>query len=131
MAHPGLANVSCQQCKTHIYTIPEGKLQTYETDDGPEPVLRYDAPTPCDECPRGGPENESKYELTERTRMAWMLYEKIQATSGGYQLPEHLASDPLFADNMRLVAMAKETGKAEAQRIAYERAARDASSPIA
>jgi hypothetical protein len=86
------------------------------------PVLRYDVPAPCETCPRGGPQNERRYRLSERNYAAFSLWAKLRATRGAYQLDQKIASCPLFAENMSLVEQAVESGRAAAKVDAMERA---------
>jgi len=89
------------------------------------PVLREGAPPPCSECPKGGPENDERYRLSERNYEAWAMYEKLQSTGGAYLIPEHLRHCELFASHMWLVRRSLEAGRAKAQAEAYKRASED------
>lgn len=110
----------------HLYEMPSGKPIEYEVDgdDGPKmlPMVRSeDMPTPCHLCPKGGPENDTLYNLSSRNWEAYMLYGRLEATFGTYQLPQYLARCEVFAENMRLVRVAKENGINRAKADAYDR----------
>ena len=109
-----------------MYNIPDGTLQDYEVEDGVRlPIIR-ETPPPCHECPKGGPEYDDEFRLSERNYQACLLYEKLQATWGAYVLPDHLRNCSLFAENMLLIKRAMESGRAEAQMNAYQKAREDA-----
>lgn len=46
------------------------------------------SPPPCDRCPKGGPENEHLYKLTNRNLAAYDLYNRSQDKY--FEMPEHL-----------------------------------------
>lgn len=125
MAYPTLCQVSCKDCATYVYDIPSGKLNEFETDEGMMPVVRHDIPTPCDQCPRGGPENEARFQLSHHNMDALLLYEKIHATAGTYRLPDYLEGCQLFAENMRLVKLALDSGRSLAEKVAREQAEKE------
>lgn len=109
-----MSSLTCSACQTSIYTIPDAVLQTYDNGDGEMvPVERGDLPTPCDVCPRGGPENESKLRLSDRNYRTWQVYERLQATCGAYLLPTVVMECPIFGDNMVTVRDALAAGRAE------------------
>lgn len=113
MEWPGVAQLSCADCAKYHYSIPDGELETYETDDGFKPVERSpEIPPPCDQCPRGGPENEQRLTLSDRNYAAVSLYHKLRATRGAYQLDPKIARCPVFAENMWLIENAIESAKA-------------------
>lgn len=90
-------------------------------DEGKQlPIIR-EVPPPCRDCPKGGPENEHELVLSDRNYAAWLMYEKLQATSGAYRIPEHLSRCELFAHNMFLVRRSLEAGRAKAQADAYKK----------
>lgn len=108
----------------HVYTIPDGVLQTYTVDDEEGtrevPLDRGGAPPPCEICPKGSPANDSRYRLSDRNLQSLALYERLEATYGAYRLPGFLARCPVFAENMRLVKQAIESGKLTAKLNAME-----------
>lgn len=124
MEWPGIAALSCAECKKHLYTIPEGKLETYEVGDGDRlPVLRDpELPPPCDRCPRGGPQNEERLRLSARGYAAFALYKKLKATHGAYRLHPKIATCPVFAENMRIVESTIEEARAANKLRAIEKA---------
>lgn len=121
MAYPGLAAITCSQCKQYVYQIPEGKLETYQTDEGDLPVLRYDVPTPCSTCPRGGPEYERNFRLSARNLEMVDLYDRVKASLGAYRVPDVLAEDRLFSENMLIVDRAIASAMAAMQAEAMEK----------
>lgn len=76
---------------------------------------------PCENCPKEGPQNDTLYQLSGRNWEAQSLYERLEATHGQYQLPRHLATCEVFAENMRLVKIAIDNGIARAKANAYDR----------
>lgn len=117
-AYPALANLRCSDCRQHVYSIPEAELQTYDEErDGKLvtlPVLRDGDDPPCSDCPKGGPENDELYRLSESNYEAWTLYQQLLATRGAMRLPKHLRDCPLFAENMQLIRSGLQAGKAKA-----------------
>lgn len=126
MLHSGIAKLKCSDCQRYNYRIPEGTLETYETDQGHLPVLREpDMPPPCDQCPRGGPQNEQLLKLSERNWKAYSLYLRIKACQGMFRIHPLIASCPIFADNMRIIDDTIEHVKREMVERAREKAERE------
>ena len=110
----------------YAYDIPSGEPQMFEVDDdeGSRQVHRKrdeDEEPPCHSCPKGGPQNDTLYQLSSRNWDALTLYERLEATFGQYRLPEYLARCEVFAENMRLVKISIDNGIARAQANAYDR----------
>lgn len=106
--------------------MPDGKLETYEVGDGRHlPVLREMEP-PCDQCPRGGPQNEKRYRLSDRNWQAYSLWSKIKATRGTYLLHPKIASCPLFAKVMCRIEQTVEAALDAARAAAIKRAREEA-----
>lgn len=126
-----MAALECSECQKYAYSIPEGVLQTYEVEEGKRlPVEREpDLGPPCDQCPKGGPENEERLRLSDRNFEAYQLYEKLRATHGTYRLHPKVAGCPTFAENMALIERTIERAKIEVNnrhvREAEERAKAD------
>ena len=121
--YPALAALRCRECQKHIYRNPEAQLEEYDSDgEGTMLPIVRETPPPCHDCPKGGPEYDEELRLSERNYDAWLIYQKIQATLGAYRLPKHLRRCDLFALNMVLVKNALESGRSQAQAIAYEKA---------
>lgn len=99
--YPHLAKLSCEECQRFIYSIPDGIPETFEGADGPEKMPRGNIPTPCDRCPKGGPENDQLYRLSWKNFRTLTLYKRIK--SGVVSIPAHLESDPLLADNFAII----------------------------
>lgn len=118
----------CAECRVRLYDIPSGEQKFYEVDDedGPRmlPMLR-DTDPPCGRCPKGGPQNDTLYDLSSRNWEAYLLYRRLEATFGQYELPDYLRRCEVFAENMRLVKVAIQNGESRAKSNAYEESRRE------
>ena len=56
------------------------------------------APPNCRRCPKRGPENDSRYRLTEKNRRAWEAYQKYEGN-----WPDGWAEDELWVRNCQLI----------------------------
>ena len=91
----------CTECAKHIYEIPSGVPQTYKGPDGKDQMIdRVDDP-PCDRCPKGGPENDHLWELSEKNYRTHQLWRRWK--TGLVQLPPHLETCPLMAENFAII----------------------------
>ena len=85
-----LSGLSCEECQKHIYEIPSGYPQGERDDDGnvmlvPRPPS---LPSPCDRCPKGGPENEKLFQITPKNKRFLDLYRRSKDEY--FEMPEHL-----------------------------------------
>jgi hypothetical protein len=79
-------------------------------------IPRGDAiPTPCDRCPKGGPENDELYRLSWKNHCTMTLYRRVK--SGVIRIPPHLESDPLLADNFSIIDDVMEQAKSNEQSV--------------
>ena len=81
-----------------MYDIPSAKLNYYQAGDEEKPVDRT-GPPPCEECPKGSPDNEHLNRLTWANGVYVTLYERLR--TGVYQLPVDLELDPVLVDKFR------------------------------
>lgn len=84
---------------------------------------------PCDQCPKGGPENEKRHTLSVRNCHAYSLWLKIKASHGAYRIHPKIAQSPIFGQVMWLVSKtvknANQEWKTNAIIAAQKRAALD------
>lgn len=69
--HPGVASVSCADCKAFVYDLKTGKRERYECGSEGEKDLTRTGPPPCElgwVCPKGSPEHEHEHVLNWRNR---------------------------------------------------------------
>jgi len=111
-SHPRLARLKCSECQKFIYDIPSGTPQTFEGKDGPEKIPRA-APPPCEQCPKGSPENEHLYQLSWKNHRAMILYKRVK--SGVTPIPEHLERCPLLADIFTVIGETLQSVETEAR----------------
>ena len=128
IAHSGLP--ACKDCLKYVYSIPDGELQQYEVEDEAGkvvllPVERGGVPPPCEQCPKGGPQNERKFILGPRNLRALELYERLESSFGQYHVPEYLKRCIVFAETMRIIKSAKLEGEAVLRKRIMEDAERD------
>lgn len=93
-----MAELSCEECQKHIYEIPSGLPQGEEGDDGkimlvPRPP---GLPSPCERCPKGGPENEKLFQITRKNKRFLDLYRRSK--DDYFEMPEHLKDCKLRQD---------------------------------
>jgi hypothetical protein len=58
--------------------------------------------TPCWECPKNSPEEESQHVLSDKNRQLLALYYEIKATHGRC-MTDRLAADPLLRHKLAIV----------------------------
>lgn len=95
--YPRLSQLPCEECKQFVYQIPDAEPVEYETDDGTMKKMKRNEPPPCQSCPKGGPENDQLCRVNWTNTKLINLYHRLQAP--GYDVPQHLRGDKLFADN--------------------------------
>ena len=99
MRYPALSNLSCAECQRHVYSIPECEPVTYDLEDGngPQMTKRLEGEVPpCNQCPRGGPENEARTRLNSENEKALLMY--YRSTAPGFVLPPSLVGCTLWSD---------------------------------
>ena len=102
------------------YQFPECEPVTYDIGDGTMHKAKRFGTPPCQTCPKGSPENDKDCRLSwENTRLVDLFY---RLECPGYEMPEHLKNDRLFADNYSMVREILEEIDREklADRIAYD-----------
>ena len=87
------------------------------------PIVREpDHEPPCQSCPKKSPDNDGLYRMNAANRRCLRMYETVQSSGGAIRLPDHLANDPEFWENMRIVNLAIKIGESQLRAAAYERA---------
>ncbi len=100
LEHPRLSTLSCDECRAFVYEIPSGIPQTFEGPNGKEKIKRT-GPTPCNMCPKGSPDQEPNYVLSDKNYLTIQLHRRIK--TGVYPLPADLRGDAIFADNCAII----------------------------
>jgi hypothetical protein len=111
-------------CKVYEIELPAGRLQTYHDGTRNVPIQRPEgSETPCDICPKGGPENEAELMLSADNGKTVAMYQRLQAP--GQTVPKHLHDCELFAENYSVVRtiLAEADRKEANESLAYEVAA--------
>ena len=102
--------IDCEDCQTKSYDLKTGKLNTYDDGDGNMlPILRLGNPPPCEDCPKGSPENGKKLRLSERNYRAVDFYNRAKAMP---QMQSALFQCPVTQRNFRLIDSTIERAKA-------------------
>ena len=118
MFHPGLTRFSCAECHQFVYDMATGERT--KTCEGLVDVIRPKGPNgeppkpPCDKCPKGSPERESEFILTEANRKTYQLYVEVQATAGA-RLTKAMKRDRWLMQNLAIVHRIAEARKERKQ----------------
>lgn len=84
------------------------------------PIVREpDHEPPCQSCPKKSPDNDSLYRMNAVNRQCLRLFETIRACGGAVRLPDQLADDPEFWENMRIIDLAIKIGESQLRAAAY------------
>ena len=104
MNHPGLAALPCSECQKFVYSIPSAEPQTYQIEPDGEPIKVErppDTSPPCDQCPKGSPEQEAQFTMSWENHLTVTLYRRFK--TGAMRLPARLENDPILADNFSMI----------------------------
>lgn len=121
MLYPKVARIDCEDCVKHSYNLRTGKRNEYEGEDGTMlPILRTDSP-PCKECPKKGPENAKRFELSFQARQMLDFYWRFKSNPN---MRSRLLDCPLTQRNIRFVDNVYETARAKIMSRARRKAER-------
>ncbi|WP_417744846.1 hypothetical protein [Rosistilla oblonga] len=95
---------------------------TYETSKGKLPMLRV-TPTPCETCPKGGPEHESDFVLNDRNCRFLVFRQRVLATPWT-TLPLPLQDCQILADNMVIAKQHEDLREKRSQLQAFANSSR-------
>jgi hypothetical protein len=114
---PALLKFSCDECKEFVYDMQTGERET--TCEGLLEVLRPVGPSgkpepPCKKCPKGSPDREHEFILTEANRKTYQLYLEVQATAGA-RLTKSMKRDRWLLRNLGLIHRLAEARKESRQ----------------
>lgn len=79
LKHPGLAHISCEECKQWIVDLSK---EEFAERQGKRQERRPNQPTPCRKCPKGSPEEAKRFALTDAHWKTLGLYLRSRATFG-------------------------------------------------
>ncbi len=100
MLYPKVARIDCEDCKKHSYNLRTGKRNEYENEDGKMlPIVRTTEP-PCSQCPKKGPENAKRYQMSFQSRLMLDFYWRFKSNPN---MRSALLDCPLAQRNIRFV----------------------------